>query len=288
MLTCESDFMEPMQRLSKDLRTAARQLGRKGARNLTDYYYQIQKFRTMAANEVRASADDEPNGVVNWVFENMRRMEDDIKKALGEFAATYNVGQWLQSITGIGPVLSAGFLAHLDITIAKTAAHFWRFAGLDPTVKWEKKTKRPWNARLKVLCFKAEDCFVKFQNHKEDHYGKLYVQRKAREQERNEQGLFADQAKGILEAKRFRDDTEAKKAYLQGKLPPAHVHMRAMRWTVKIFLSHLHHVMYVDYFGAEPPVPYSFEKCQGDHRHFIPVPNWPFTGDGESLKAMAE
>lgn len=56
------------------------------------------------------------------------------------------------SIHGIGPVISAGLLAHIDIHRAVTVGHIWRFAGLDPSVKWLKKTKRPWNAGLKVLC----------------------------------------------------------------------------------------------------------------------------------------
>jgi hypothetical protein len=326
------DSMEMLEKLNHDLRDASRLLGRREARFLTDIYYQVQGFRTASANQVR-SGDGEPNRVLGWVYESMRRLEDNVKRALGEFAGSYRVGSWLQSITGIGPVLSAGLLSHIDIRKAPTAGHIWRFAGLDPTVKWEKKQKRPWNARLRVLCYKSEDCFVKFQNHRNDHYGQLYVKRKEYESGRNERGDNADAASYILTGKcprcarsmsaertikeespakhkertsigerpcpvchghsggtpkRFGADTEARKHYEAGHLPPSHIHARAMRWTGKMFLSHLHHVMHVDFFGTEPPVPYSFEKCPVDHRHFVPLPNWPWEDAGKGLDEMGE
>ena len=40
------------------------------------------------------------------------------------------------SIRGIGEVISAGLLAHLDVTKARHASGYWRFAGLDPTNDW--------------------------------------------------------------------------------------------------------------------------------------------------------
>lgn len=58
-------------------------------------------------------------------------------------------------------------------------------------------------------------------------------------------------------------------------LPPAHIHARARRYAVKMFLSHLHHVQTVDYFGKLPPLPYAFEQMPTeDHRHFVDIPNW--------------
>ena len=261
-------------------------LGQREARWLVDQYYQIQDFRIQSANQVRQSGEEEPNRVLSWMAESMRRLESDIQKALGEFSDQYTIGQWMQSITGIGPVISAGLLSHLDVRECKTAGHFWRFAGMDPTQKWEKKQKRPWNAKLKCLCWKASECFVKFQNHKNDFYGKLYVERKAYEIARNESGGNADAAKAALEAKNYRAETDTRKAYESGILPPAHIHARAERWVSKLFLSHIHHAMWVDYYGTEPLKPYAFEKCPGDHRHFIDLPNWPFKSSGKSLREL--
>jgi len=69
-------------------------------------------------------------------------------------------------------------------------------------------------------------------------------------------------------------------------LPPAHIHAMARRQAVKMFLSHLHEVMYRDYFGEAPPVPYVFTKTEQDHRHFIAPPMWPMAKQGRSLREM--
>ena len=109
---------------------------------------------------------------------------------------------------GTGPrlwalAIAAGFLAHIDIERAPTVGHIWRFAGLDPTQKWEKKTKRPWNADLKTLCWKLGESFVKVKGNENDIYGKVYEARKAQEVLRNEAGELADQAADVLKNKRI-------------------------------------------------------------------------------------
>jgi hypothetical protein len=143
---------------------------------------------------------------------------------------------------------------------------------------------RPWNARLKVLCFKLSDCFVKFSGDDQDYYGHLYLERRAYEANLNDNFDYRSQAEESLRKFNFGKDTEARKWYEQGKLPPGRLHLRAMRWTAKMFLSHLHHVMYTDFFGEPPPLPYAFTKAQGDHRHYRAPPNFPFDGGGRSLK----
>ena len=52
-------------------------------------------------------------------------------------------------------------------------------AGLDPTVTWGKGERRPWNAELKVLCWKLGDSFVKVSNKEGALYGRIYRERKA-------------------------------------------------------------------------------------------------------------
>jgi len=61
-------------------------------------------------------------------------------------------------------------------------------------------------------------------------------------------------------------------AYSKGILPPAHIHARAKRPIVKLFLSHWHKVAYQVHYGEKPPSPYAIEHL--GHVHEIPVPNW--------------
>lgn len=246
------------------------------ARWLVDYYYAVQDYRIQSASQVRAVSQDADQGAVElaeYLTASMAGVENEIKKALGDYAASKMPGQWALLQVGIGPVIAAGFLAHIDITQAPTVGHIWRFAGLDPTVKWGKGEKRPWNASLKTLCWKTGDSFVKQSGRENCFYGHIYRARKELEVERNEQGLFADQAKDALETRKIRD-ADLRKCYESGKLPAGRLDLRARRYAVKLFLSHLHHVMYVDHHGEDPPKPYILTQ-EGGHAHYIGPPNFP-------------
>lgn len=267
--------IEPLQRLTKDLKLAARTLSTAEARYLVDAYYQMQGDRIRSDNQIRAVAEsDEPHQTLAWLADNTRLLEGNIKTALNAYSDAHLVGKWSKSIVGIGPVISAGLLAHIDIAKAPTVGHIWRFAGLDPTVTWEKSQKRPWNASLKTLCWKISDSFVKTSGKEEDVYGHLYLERKAYEIAKNDAGDYAAQAVEKLRRFKIGKTTDAYKAYDAGRLPPGHIHARAKRWTVKLFLAHFHAVAYRDRFGTDAPKPYIIS--QGQHAHEIVCPNWPW------------
>lgn len=336
----ENDF-EPLQKLNRDLKQSARLMGQLEARYLVDLYYQVQTYRISQAHQFRqASEQGEPGRLLAWGKESMATFERNIQNALGEFARTYRVGQWLQSICGIGPVISAGLLANLRVPPPMTAGHYLSFAGLVSTSKWigaEKAkelvasivprgkpttdqliklseemgwhsmallgkvqesaddsrenvikilARRPWSAMVKTLtAFKLGECFVKVKSNSKDFYGAIYESRKRYEMEKNDRRDYADQA--AAGAKRVGRSTEAYKFYMDGRLPPGHIHARCRRYAVKMFISHLHEVMYRDYFEKAPPVPYVFAKSGGDHRHYIAPPNWPGDFDGKSLRDLA-
>ena len=268
------EIVEPVRRLSRDLREAARRLTPREARYLVDAYYTVQEYRKAAYNQVRALQEaGEPHSLVLWLAEQMETLEQQIRLVMDRWTDEHLPARWAKSIVGIGPVIAAGLLAHIDITKAPTAGAIWRFAGLDPTCEWREGERRPWNARLKTLCWKIGESFVKFCNHPDDIYGKVYLRRKELEWQRNESGLYAEQARKILATKRIGTDTEAYRWYSQGKLPPAHIHARAKRYAVKLFLAHYHHVAYECHYGSPPPKPYVIEKL--GHVHFIAPPNWP-------------
>ena len=129
--------------------------------------------------------------------------------------------------------------------------------------------KRPYNAKMKTLCWKIGQSFVKVSNNPKDIYGKIYQKRKEYEMLKNENLEYKEQA---LEcAKRVGKTTEAYKYYIEGKLPPAHIQARAERKAVQIFLSHLHKVMYMNEYGKEPPKPFAIDILK--HAHEIPCPN---------------
>lgn len=263
--------LEPVQRLNKDLIKAATTLSDKEARYLVDAYYIMQDNRIRTDGQIRAMGEtNEPNSVIQWLSNQNTTLEGQIKRALDKYSDANPIGQWAKRQVGIGPVIAAGLLAHIDITKAPTVGHIWSYAGLNPKVEWKKGEKRPWNATLKVLCWKIGESFVKVSNKDDAIYGKIYKDKKDYYISKNEAGDYAERCKEILSKKNYGKETIAYKAYVNGKLPDAHIHAMAKRHAVCIFLSHLHHVWYLHHYNEQPPKPFALAHL--DHVHMIDVP----------------
>jgi hypothetical protein len=221
------------------VKTAAT-LGREDACYLVNAYYAVQRRRESAEAQLRRAADsNRPHELVAWLVEQDRVVEKQIKRALDEWSDALPAARWAKSIIGVGPMIAAGLAAHIDISKCGNVSQLWRFAGYDPTLKWARGTKCPWNRDLERLCWLAGDGFVKTSGHEDGFYGRFYLARKRVE---------------------------------QGKLPPAQIHVRAKRWAVKPFLAHYYHVAWVAATGTEPPEPYSITILGYDG--FIAPPNF--------------
>ena len=267
----------PLELMSRDLKKAAIDLTATQARFFVDFYYTWQEARKSANNLVRSSVaeyamDDEPNQLVGWLADNTLQMEKMVKGAMNVYADSAEVGRWSKSVFGVGPIIAAGLLANIDITRAPTVGHIWSFAGYNPDMVWEKGMKRPFNAKLKVLCWKIGESFVKNMNKPKDMYGQYYKSRKAYEEHKNETGQYAERAAKELATKKI-TNKELKDLLESGKIPPGQIHASAKRYAVKLFLAHWHHVAYESHYGTPPPKPYIIDR--GNHAHVIAPPNWP-------------
>jgi len=286
-------------KLTRDMKAAAIGMGPGQVRFLVDAYYAMQKLRVALGNQAKSlSGSEEPHMIIAWTQEQMAILEAQVKSALDKYSLSHPVGEWMRSIVGIGPVISAGMLAHISLepwrchnaeakkkcrdgapcTPAcgkeriRTVGHIWSFAGLNPDVKWEKGQKRPFNARLKTLCWKLGESFVKVKGNENDYYGGVYERRRAFEEAKNQAGDYAAQAKASLENKNYGKDTEARAWYEKGMLPPARLYMRSKRYAVKLFLAHLHEVWYWNDFKEPPPKPYVLDHL--GHVDYISPPNF--------------
>jgi hypothetical protein len=134
-------LQEGAQRLTRDLREAARLLSPQQQRILVDLYYMIQDDRERAANQLRATRQ-EPNAWVTMMAGQLRRLEKLVAGALDISTSQTPVGRWAKSATGVGPVLAAGLAAYIDITKTPSVSSLWRLAGLDPS--------RPWQGRAHI------------------------------------------------------------------------------------------------------------------------------------------
>lgn len=106
-------------------------------------------------------------------------------------------------------------------------------------------------------------------------YAQLYRQRKDRDTQYNEEGRFRERALAILANAKKRKvsvSPEQKKCWEAGKLQPCGIDLRAMRYAVKIFLSHFHQIGREIYFKDKVK---PWVIVHGGHTHYIPAPNWP-------------
>ncbi len=237
-------------------------------RNLVDIFYDFQDQRIQTQLRIGStkrqhslSEDDLSIYGITTVFENALSFEKDIEKIIKNQLKNHALyTQYLIKITGIGHMLSAGLIAYIDdIEKFDHVSSLWQYCGYGmnrfcpqckkPTyVNKEydtgKKVKKlqplercsvcdtetvaiiqkrisgyqsNWNDRLKVLAWKAGTSFVK-QSAKRSGYRKLYDKIKKEEIK--------------LHPKPIKENSKT-------LFNPGHLHNRAMRKVVKIFLAHL-------------------------------------------------
>jgi hypothetical protein len=313
----------------------AHKLSNAEARLVVASYYDAQEMRKRSDMQIRHLGDKEMPRILQYTADANAIIEGEVKKALLKYSEATPVGEWCLSHVGIGPVITAGLLAHLDIEKAPTAGQIFRFAGLDPSAKWrsseyirgvvkekrkefsndreailaicdalntkprhyldgatmydvktqqkveiynpetgkinwklatERLTKRPYNAALKQITYHMGECFKRTSGDDDSFYGRLYRERKELLVARNEAGHNAERAKTFTTR-----SAEVEKTLAQGKLPAGNLDRQACNFVAKIFLSHLHGIMFWDRFKKAPPKPFGIAIL--GHAHEIAIPN---------------
>lgn len=250
----------------KEVVMEAAKLSNPEARALVRNYYDAQEARKAGDMQQRHAGEVGISASLKWYADSNALIENELQKMFKAFAMGSAVGRWAMAQHGVGPVLVAGLLANLDITRAPTAGHFWRFSGMDPTCKWEKGQKRPYNPDMKQLCYHFGECAKRSSGHPDSFYGAFYRERKELLVARNEAGVYAERAKVF-----FTKSAEVKKTLAKGMLPAGNLDRQAANQTAKLFLSHLHAVMYWDHYGVAPPKPFAMAIL--GHAHEIKVPH---------------
>lgn len=280
---------------SKEMILEATKLTNAEARFLVSDYYASQEMRKRLDMQVRHQGDasmKERIGALEYMGSGFALMETEVHKMLKKYAEASPVGRWMLSQHGVGPVIVAGMLANISIdwlacpkcgkkanaaktcdcavpyetVVCETAGQIWRFSGLDPTCKWEKGQKRPYNPDMKQLCYHFGECVKRTSGSPLSFYGQFYKERKQLLEQRNEAGAFAERAK-TFECK----SAEWKKILKTGKLPAGNLDRQACNQTAKMFLSHLHAVMYWNNYGKAPPKPFAIAIL--GHAHEVRIPN---------------
>lgn len=255
-------------KLYRDIRSLPAMTNPRAIRHLLDTYLELQQLRLSVAATVRhLTAQQLPVELFTVYLTQLRQLEASFVRPMDIYARASVPGRWTIAQRGLGPVYTAGLLAHLDITKAPTAGSLWRYAGLDPTA-----TKRSFNPELKTLTLKIGHSFVRHAAHPDCFYGQLYRTDRDRRLAKNTAGDYAALATQLLSTE---DPAPADVGTLRaGHLPDSHIDAQARRFAVKIFLSHYHAVAYQDYHGVPSDRPTTIDR--GDGPVEIMIPHFPF------------
>lgn len=120
---------------------------------------------------------------------------------------------------------------------------------------------------LRKICLAAGRQFEWF---KDCPYHSVVQYYKERDEKRNQAGGFADKATGMLALYNYNPSTIAYQAYIEGKLPPAHIRSRAKSKTIKVFLAHYWQVLYYSTYKKEPPECYAVDILKSTRKIVAP------------------
>lgn len=176
-------------------------------------------------------------------------------------ACTTSMIQYAAEQTGRKPVNVAAGVRH-NLEVKKNKSSVMTVGDLGSYL-----AKPPYNRDTKKRMYQIGESFVKQSHRPKSLYGRLYLERKAYEVSKNENGDYADQAARMLQEKNYNKETDTYKSLITGKLSPAHINMRAIRWTEKLFLSHVHEAMWWEKYHDTPPQPYIV--AYGNHHDYV-------------------
>lgn len=149
---CNEVELFKAQKLSGELLAEMRtvsSIGRDEIKILINNYYQVQDMRKATREQIRSIEAGRAVGsksnvaILDWMLKNNVIIEKGVEDALDAITMSTPVGRWLRGIVGIGPILSGGLLAYLDVTNIQYATAFHSYAGLNDN-------NRPWLGTAKT------------------------------------------------------------------------------------------------------------------------------------------
>src|SRR5262245_29637295 len=108
--------------LPKEKVLEAKNLSAAELRLLVANYYQSQEMRKRSDMQLRHLGDKQPLAISTYMAEAFADIETQIANAFEQLLDD-PVAQWLLAQRGVGPIIAAGLMAHIDIEKAPTVGH---------------------------------------------------------------------------------------------------------------------------------------------------------------------
>lgn len=118
---------------TKDIRSAAIDMSNREARFMVEDFYRWVGL-AQSSRDHRRILDKENlvNDSIGFMTKQIRNMRDQYRDILDIWSEQFPSAKWAKSIRGVGPVISAGLAAYVDIDKCHNISSLWKYAGQTP------------------------------------------------------------------------------------------------------------------------------------------------------------
>lgn len=253
-------------------------------RLLVDSFYAIQNLRIQQGNRIHMLVRDygvdesEASMLHNMIKVGLTSVERDIEKRVRHYVRPMPIYKlWMgPEVKGVAEILAGGIIAGLgDIGKFGTVSKVWKYCGLgineDGGIQKRKRGEKiNYSPFLKTLCWKIGESFVKISDR--GYYGERLSEYKNNEVKKQlASGIV------ILPQADIPKKDDGKVYMSQG-----HVHNRAKRKAVKLFLSHTWHV-----WREIEGLPTEGKWFPPEGHHYYDPPGWDSLLSNEAHRTLA-
>lgn len=186
------------------------------------------------------------------------KLEEKLDGLIASEVVKHPAWPWLSRVKGIGKENIAKVVGQIDIHKAPYVSCLYRYAGYDVDKEGKgrkrQKMEEGFNGTLRTMCYRVGESLMKARGA----YYQFYL--KAKEQE---VAKLTAQGYKIVPSRSL-PSRNGKKYEPPGMISEGHVHMRALRKMIKLFLSHLWQV-WREAEGLPAPKPYPISKLMHPH-----------------------
>jgi hypothetical protein len=240
----------------EDAKKAAAILGDREAIYLVNLFNFLLETRVGICARLKTIIET-PNKALTFLLDEIAEREKNARIILDIFTDNHPVGNVLKQIKGIGPVISAGFVAHVDMTKINHFSQILSYGGYTKNSKRQRGKKLTYNPDLKKVFVHMGRSFQYSSGYPDSYFGWHYKLLKRRILNHNENGFYKDVAKSKIQEYNFDKSKSAYKSYSEGKLPAGHVIALAKFKTVCLFVGMAHYYWSHDILGRNVK-PYPF------------------------------
>lgn len=230
---------------------------------LVDAALTIEKLRV--ASEVRQShlaRQGKQDPETDELHRRVKDLEDFVDGRVANLIKAHSAYHWFSRIKGIGKENIGKVIGLININMAEYVSSLWKFAGFsveDGAAPKRRKGggKLEYNSQLRSMCWRLGSSLLRARG---KYYG-YYLREKDKYYQR-----YEGQGVKIVPATSLPKDKNGKRYEPDDMIAEGHVHNRAMRKMIKLFLGHLW-IVWREAEGLPVSKPYAIDQL--GHNSYI-------------------